>query len=122
LAHAKRSVAERAFLGADLVTERVRLIKPTQTAAAYLVGTNVTYVQAALRQQAERAAIEAGLRPLVPPLRPTLASPSARDRVTELVNEVGCNVILDILAGIEAHRFDAGLTGNGAATDGAVAH
>ena len=51
-----------------------------------------------------------------------MASPSARERVEELVNEVGCTTILDLLASIEANRFDAVVTGNGAATDGAIAH
>jgi hypothetical protein len=90
--------------------------------SAQLARTNVTYVQWALRRQEERAAIEAGLRPLVPAARPALASPSARERVEELVNEVGCTTILDLLASIEANRFDAVVTGNGAATDGAIAH
>jgi hypothetical protein len=120
LAHAKLSAAQRAFIGADLNAGRVNFIQPTLADSARLARTNVTYVQWALKRQEERTLIEAGLRPLVPTPRPALASPSAWDRVAELVSEFGDDIILDILAGIETRRFGAVHANNGAAINSAA--
>ena len=48
LAHANRSVLERAFIGADLRRNRVELISPTIKQSAYLAGVCVPYVAAAI--------------------------------------------------------------------------
>jgi hypothetical protein len=113
LAHAKLSVAQRAYKGADLVAGRVQLVKPTLVSAAILAHSNTAYVKAALRQQEERALIEAGVRPLVPHPQPALPTlKSAQERIAELAAEVGCSMILDVLADMEA----VDLTHNRAAT------
>ncbi|UPK32840.1 hypothetical protein IVB18_31945 [Bradyrhizobium sp. 186] len=67
LAHSQRSPIGRAFIGADLVTGAQQLVKPTVVQAAFLAGTNRAYVYWAIRRQPERAEIEAGAIPLVPP-------------------------------------------------------
>ena len=119
LAHAKLSAAERAFVTSDLVEGRIRLVRPTLTAAAHLARTNTTYVQWALQRQAERLAIEAGAMPLVPAQRPALpSSTSAQDRLADLVAELGSSQVLDLLAGIDAAIGG----GNDAATNGAIPH
>jgi hypothetical protein len=48
LAHGKRTVPERAFVGADLHLNRVKLISPTVKQCAYLAGVCVPYVAAAV--------------------------------------------------------------------------
>jgi hypothetical protein len=99
------SAAERAFIASDLVDGRLQLVKPTLTAAAHLARTNVTYVQAALKRQDERALIEAGIRPLALPLQPALpAHKSAQEKLADIVREVGSGMVLDLLAHIEADR------------------
>jgi hypothetical protein len=63
LAHAKRSVPERAFVGADLHHNRLELISPTVKQCAHLVGVCAQYVAAATAiadNQAARAAVLAG--------------------------------------------------------------
>lgn len=63
LAHAKRSVPERAFLAADLHRNRVDLVCPTIKQAAYLAGVCVPYATAAVAiadNRAARAAVLAG--------------------------------------------------------------
>jgi hypothetical protein len=63
LAHGKRSVAERAFLGADLHSGRVDLVCPTIKQSACLVHVCVPYVAAAIvvgDDQAARDAVIAG--------------------------------------------------------------
>jgi hypothetical protein len=124
LAHAKLSAAERAFIASDLVDGRLQLVKPTLTAAAHLARTNVTYVQAALKRQDERALIEAGVRPLALPLQPALPEhKSAQEKLADIVREVGSGMVLDLLAHIEADHIDAAARdGDGAATNGATPH
>jgi hypothetical protein len=124
LAHAKLSAAERAFIGADLVTERIKLVRPTLVSAASLARSNCAYVSAALKRQDERALIEAGVRPLALPPQPILpAHKSAQEKLADIVREVGSGMVLDLLAGIEADHIDAAIGGgNGAATNGATPH
>jgi hypothetical protein len=124
LAHAKLSAAQWAFLGADLVTERIKLVKPTLISATYLARSNTAYVQAALKRQEERVLIEAGVLPLAPPPRPALPAPkSAQERVAELAAEVGCSVILDVLAGLEADHVNAAIGDHdGVAINSAAPH
>jgi hypothetical protein len=58
----------RAFLAADLHSGAKLLTEPTITQSAQLARTNRTSAAWATRRQAERAAIEAGILPLVPDL------------------------------------------------------
>jgi hypothetical protein len=61
LAHAKRSVLECAFIGADLHLDHGGLVSPTVKQAAYLAGVCVPYVRAAIVLADDRAAREAVL-------------------------------------------------------------
>jgi hypothetical protein len=65
LAHNRHDRVGRAFMAADLFTGATRLVKPTVTQAAFLADVNCAYAHWAIKRQAERAAIEAGLIPLV---------------------------------------------------------
>jgi len=63
VAHARRSVAELALVGADLHLNRLTLISPTVKQSANFVGVCVPYVAAAIAiadNQAARAAVLAG--------------------------------------------------------------
>jgi hypothetical protein len=124
LAHAKLSAAQRAFLGADLVTERIKLVKPTLASATYLTRSNTAYVQAALKRQEERALIEAGVRPLAPLPQPALPTrKSAQEKLADLVAEVGSGMVLDLLAGLEADPVNAAVGDPyGVATNSAAPH
>jgi hypothetical protein len=63
LAHARRSITERALVGADLHLNRLTLISPTVKQSAHLVDVCVPYVAAAIAiadNQAARAAVLVG--------------------------------------------------------------
>jgi hypothetical protein len=67
LAHTHSSPIERAFIAVDLYSGERQLVLPTMTQAARLARINVTYAWWAAKRLEERAAIEAGMIPLVPP-------------------------------------------------------
>jgi hypothetical protein len=67
LARNRYDAVAHAFFARDLYTGAKELTKPTMLQAAYLARVNVTYAWWAFKRQAERAAIEAGVIPLVPP-------------------------------------------------------
>jgi hypothetical protein len=67
LASNRYDAIAHAFLACDLYTEAKKLTKPTMLQSAWLARVNVTYAWWAHKRQAERAAIEAGVIPLVPP-------------------------------------------------------
>jgi hypothetical protein len=67
LAHNHAGPIPRAFLAAELISGAKYLTAPTLIQAAALARVNRTYVQWALKHQAERAEIEAGRIPLIPP-------------------------------------------------------
>ena len=67
LAHNRGNAAARAFLAADLHLGTRQLVLPTMTQAASLARINVTYAWWAAKRLEERAAIEGGMIPLVPP-------------------------------------------------------
>jgi hypothetical protein len=67
LAHNHASTVIRAFIAADLVSGVKCLTAPTQTQAAVLARVNCSYVHHAIRRQADRAEIERGHIPLIPP-------------------------------------------------------
>jgi hypothetical protein len=117
VAHAKRTVAQRAFLGADLVADRARVVKPTIVSAAYHVGVSSAAVHMALQREADRTAIEAGHQSLFPAPRSTLAPPSAQERVTALVNDIGWNAVLDTLLSVGVPIDATNGDGNGAVVD-----
>jgi hypothetical protein len=67
LAYNHAGLITRAFWGADLVSGARYLIAPKQNQAAGLVGVHPNYVCWAIKRLAERADIEAGRIPLIPP-------------------------------------------------------
>ena len=67
LAHNRAGLVTRAFVAADLYSGAKALTKPTMTQSAFLARVSDTYGWWALKRMAERAEIEAGLIPLVPP-------------------------------------------------------
>ena len=65
LAHNHAGPIPRAFFAADLISGVKYFTAPTLIQAAALARVNRTYVQWALKRQAERAEIEAGRIPLI---------------------------------------------------------
>ena len=112
LAHNRHSRIVRAFIAADLHSGALRLAKPTFVQAALLAGVNRAYAHWAIKRQAERAEIEAGLIPLVPaspvskangnmlPMSITGQMPDCD--VIELVRSIGVNRVLEAAVAVEA--------------------
>jgi hypothetical protein len=97
LAHGKRTLAQRAFLGADFVTGHALLVNQTQVGAAYNVGVSPAAIHAALHQGADRAAIEAGRQSLFPAPQRALPAPSLQEQLQDLVNKHGSDAVFDTL-------------------------
>jgi hypothetical protein len=103
LAHAKLTLAERAYLAGDLYTGAAQLVQPTMLQSAALAKVNATYAHAAFRRPADRLLVESGAVPLVPSVMPK-ALPKPVDPVEQLadvVAAVGVNGTLGLLAQIE---------------------
>jgi hypothetical protein len=102
-----------AFMASDLVRGVTQLVKPTVTQAAFLTGANRAYVHWAIKRQAERAEIEAGLIPLVPApalvpkangsMLPTSITGQIPDcDLIDFVKSVGVARVLDAAVAVEA--------------------
>jgi hypothetical protein len=78
-AHNHLARPQRAFLAADLANGKVRLCEPTLVQAAWICRVDRTAAWWASNRQDERAAIIAGLLPLVPPRASVPASRSVSD-------------------------------------------
>ena len=110
LARNRESCAIRAFFGADLHLGARRFGRPTRLQSAYLARVSPAYVLWAERRQEQRAAIERGLIPLVPPqyVAPktngsTLPVTSIDDAVImNFVRTVGVNRVLEAAVAVEA--------------------
>jgi hypothetical protein len=104
LAHNKYDSVGRAFLAVDINSGAVVPTKFTMTQAARLARVSVTLAWWAKRRQAERAAIEAGLIPLVPPrlIVPKNDEMVADFVVLDFVRKVGIQKVLDAAVAIEA--------------------
>jgi hypothetical protein len=99
----------RAFIAADLYRGILRLTEPTKLQSAFLARVNPTYVHWAVKRQAERAEIEAGLIPLVPPqfIAPKANTlPAVTDvddaAVVNFVRRVGVTRVLEAAVVVEA--------------------
>ena len=102
VAHAQKTLHERAFEAADLVNGVSLLVRPTASQSAPLWRVNQSYVGWALKRQKERKLILSGVVPLVPPM--VLALPKPADPAEQLANvvaTVGFNGALGLLAQIE---------------------
>jgi hypothetical protein len=114
LAHNRHDHVAHAFFAGDLVLGKTQLVRPTVTQAAVLAGVNRAYVHWALKRQAERAAIEAGLIPLVPPPLPKADGSALPMSITgqmpdsdliDFVRSVGVNRVLEAAVAVEtAHQ------------------
>jgi hypothetical protein len=108
LAHNSWDLIHRAFIGADLklgarIPENLTVVQ-----CALLARTNRTYVQWALKRPEQRAAIEAGLLPLVPPVTAKPVPFIKTDDVipdaviADVIRKAGITRTIDIAAQIEA--------------------
>jgi hypothetical protein len=99
LALRKLGKAQRALLAADIARGEVMLTDLSIRQIAAAVGVSVAYAHAALRLSAlEREGVRRGLRPLVQQHAP--AGP--RERLAKLVDEIGIDAALDLLAQTQA--------------------
>ena len=108
LSHNTWDPVHRAFVGADLHLGTRVLETPTVVQSAFLARTNRTYVHWALERMEQRAAIEAKLLPLVPPV---IAKPvpfiTTDDMIpdvvlADMIRKAGITRTIDIAAQIEA--------------------
>jgi hypothetical protein len=103
LAYGHKSLAVRAFLAADLVLGARHLAKPTIVQSAALANVNRTYAWWAVKRQAERTAIEAGLIPLVPPRVKPAPTPIIDDmELVAIARAVGVDRMINAAAMVEA--------------------
>jgi hypothetical protein len=101
LACRKLSKPARALLGVDVIEGTTTITDLSHKQIAATVGVSVGYLNAALRlTPAEREAVRRGLRPLVEPRVPA-AQPAARERLAAIVDEIGVDATLALLAGNE---------------------
>jgi hypothetical protein len=101
----------RAFTAADLVLGNTHLVKPTVGQAALLAKTNRNDVHAALRQQDERDAIEAGRLPLFPKFngnghcrlsQGSLLAEATHSELVDLVRVIGVDRVLEAACAVES--------------------
>jgi hypothetical protein len=106
------SLVKRAFLAADLHLGAKHPIALTQIQSAALARVNRNYVYWALKRQAERADIERGLIPLVPPEAELVVPKTNGTPLTttfgiddaglvQLVRSVGINRVLNAAIAVE---------------------
>jgi hypothetical protein len=103
LAHAKLTLAERAYLAGDLYTGAAQLVQPTVVQSAALARVNTCYAHWAIKRPNDRLLVESGAVSLVPTVMPK-ALPKPLDPVEQLANvvaTVGVNGTLGLLAQIE---------------------
>jgi hypothetical protein len=108
LSHNRYDPIGRAFLAADLYRGARTLHKPTLVQAAWLSRINRTYAFWADKRYAQRAAIEAGLLPLVPPVTakpvPFITTDDTIPDVVlaDVIRKAGITRTIDIAAQLEA--------------------
>ena len=101
---------ERAVLAADIIDGKVVLQGLTAKSVAHLVGTNQSYMFAALRATpVQRAAILAGTRPLMPACArsmPTVIDWAEVDtgKIVEAIKLIGIDRALEAAIAVEAEH------------------
>ena len=109
LARNKLGLIERAFIAADLHLGAKDLVSPTQIQSAALSRVNHNYVYWAVKRYAERADIERGLVPLIPP-QGEPATPKTNGTTTsgiddsslvQLVRSVGIDRVIHAAIAVE---------------------
>jgi hypothetical protein len=94
----KLGKAQRAVLGAEIKEGAVVLTDMSARQIAAVVGVSVGYIAAALKTSpSQREAVRRGLRPLIEPHAP--ASP--QERLNKIVDEIGVDGVLSMLAASE---------------------
>jgi len=100
----KLTKAARAILSAEILAGECAL-KPTVKLVAAALGTSVAYVQAAKKLTPnQRQAVRTGLRPLIVPHAapampvPTAPPVSVERLLASIVDKIGVNGVLDLLA------------------------
>jgi hypothetical protein len=111
LAHNHASTVIRAFIGADLVSGVRTPVGLNQNQAAGLVRVNASYVHWALKRLPDRAEIERGHTPLIPPhgevvvpkTNGTTHTANGIDDagLVQLVRSVGVNRVLNAAIAVE---------------------
>jgi hypothetical protein len=104
LAHNGLNPVGRAFLAADLHAGVKALPDPTMTQSAYLARVNVTYAWWAHKRQAERAAIEAGLVPLLP-ARPVVLKTNGNMLAVQQSTTIADSELIDIARYVGSDRM-----------------
>ncbi|MDA9424027.1 hypothetical protein [Bradyrhizobium sp. CCBAU 53380] len=106
LSYNRHDAIGRAFLAADLHLGLRTLREPTIVQAAYLARVNRTYAFWAVKRFPNRAEIEAGLLPLVPPAKPKLSiitSDTVSDlELAEMIRKVGVEHTFEVMMAVEA--------------------
>jgi hypothetical protein len=95
LAHGKFSKVQKAFLAADIYLGRRILVEHSQVGLARYFVIPPADIHFAIQRQDERAAILAGLVPLVPPPNPAA---QAERRLARLVRDLGHGRVAEMLA------------------------
>jgi hypothetical protein len=108
LPHRKASKAARAVIAADILDGLMILQNPTVSIVAAALGVSASSVANARRLTPEqRDAVRKGRRPLVLPAKPApsrLPPPapvSVREKLAEVVAEVGVNTTIDMIAELD---------------------
>jgi hypothetical protein len=110
LAHTQQPRVRRAFLAAELHRGTKRLDRPTRLQSALLARVSPAYAYWAERRMHERAAIEAGYLPLVPPrlvkanggALPASITGMPDSDLIDFVKSVGVNRVLEAAVAVEA--------------------
>jgi hypothetical protein len=108
LAHNKHDQINRAFMAADLHAGKTQLILPTIVQSAILARVNQTYAHWAFKRLGERADIEAGFIPLVPPKASASESKiwTIDEYLADVVRSFGIDRVLDAAAKVEDSVLD----------------
>jgi hypothetical protein len=95
------SKSARALLVADIAEGTVTLSDMSVRQIAAVVDVSVAYAHTALHMpSAEREKVRRGLRPLIQP-KPPATPRSPRERINEIVCEIGLDATLTLLAASE---------------------
>jgi hypothetical protein len=97
LGHRELSKTARALLAADIAVGRIRISDFSERQLAFILGVSVPYIRAARAlDDMQRIAVERGRRPLI--VTPPRTSPSVREQLTHVVDRIGVDATLNLLA------------------------
>jgi hypothetical protein len=94
-----RTKTQRALLLRDIANEKIRVVNFTIRQLAAIVGVSPTYGYAAAHLQADDCdAVWRGERPLIPPKKVPAPPLSPRERINQVIAEIGFDATLTLLA------------------------